>query len=102
MPLGLLPEPPYVEGAWVLERGALVVMFSDGIVEAQGPDGALYGTARLRELVGRAGTGSAQELVRSVLDDLDAFRAETAQDDDVTLVVLGADSPAVDAMSVAS
>jgi len=88
MPLGLLPDPPYQEGRRVLEPGALVVLFSDGIVEARAPDATMYGTPRLQELVARAGDRSAQELVTCMLDDLKSFRAGTAQDDDVTLVVL--------------
>jgi serine phosphatase RsbU (regulator of sigma subunit) len=92
MPLGLLPDPPYEEGEQVLEPGALVMIFSDGIVEARDPDATMYGTARLLELVAKAGNGSAEDLVTSVLDDLDHFRAGAAQDDDVTLVVLRVDS----------
>jgi serine phosphatase RsbU (regulator of sigma subunit) len=91
MPLGLLPDPPYEERTEDLEAGALVVIFSDGIVEARAPDGAMYGSARLRELVASAGSGSAEHLVGSVLGDLDDFRSGTAQDDDVTLVVLRVD-----------
>ncbi len=88
MPLGLLPDPPYEEGIRILEPGDLLVMFSDGIVEARAPDTTMYGTQRLRELVAKAGTGSADELLASILEDLGDFRAGVAQDDDVTLVVL--------------
>lgn len=93
MPLGLLPDPPYEQGTHVLEPGAVVVIFSDGIVEARAPDKTMYGTPRLREIVGMAGTGSADDVLRSVLDDLTGFRAGIAQDDDVTLVVLRVAEP---------
>lgn len=43
---------------------------------------------RLSELVAKADTGSAEDLVAAVLDDLNRFRAGTPQDDDVTLVAL--------------
>jgi sigma-B regulation protein RsbU (phosphoserine phosphatase) len=88
MPLGLVPDPSYEEGLRVLEPGDLVVMFSDGIVEARAPDSMMYGTQRLRELVANAGTGSADALLASLLDDLHDFMAGAVQDDDVTLVVL--------------
>ncbi len=77
----------------MLEPGALVVIFSDGIVEARAPDATMYGTPRLRELVAKQGNGSAGALVRSLLDDLDRFRGGVTQDDDVTVVVLRVDSP---------
>ena len=93
MPLGLLPDPPYEEGTRVLDPGDLVVIFSDGIVEARAPDTMMYGTPRLRELVSRAGTGTAEALLASLLADLGEFQAGAAQDDDVTLVVLRVASP---------
>ncbi len=93
MPLGLIADPPYEEGSRMLEPGALVVIFSDGIVEARAPDATMYGTPRLRELVAKQGNGSAGALVRSLLDDLDRFRGGVTQDDDVTVVVLRVDSP---------
>ncbi len=101
MPFGLLPDPPYVEGTQVLEPGAVVVIFSDGIVEARAPDGAMYGTPRLRELVSGAGTGTAEDLVAVLLEDLASFRAGTAPDDDVTLVVLRVDPDDTDERSPA-
>jgi sigma-B regulation protein RsbU (phosphoserine phosphatase) len=88
MPLGLLPDPPYEEGSRILEPGDLVVMFSDGIVEARSPDATMYGTPRLRQLVSKAGTGSADALLTSLREDLLQFQAGAIQDDDVTLVVL--------------
>ena len=57
MALGLVPETSYVEETEVLEPGALIVMFSDGVVEARAPDDGLYGTTRLRDLVSHAPGG---------------------------------------------
>lgn len=91
MPLGLLPDPPYEQGSRVLEPGSTVVIFSDGIVEGQSPEGVMYGTSRLREIVAGAAVGSAADLVACVLDDLQRFQAGATQDDDVTLVVLRVD-----------
>jgi sigma-B regulation protein RsbU (phosphoserine phosphatase) len=92
MPLGLLPDPPYEEGSRILEPGELVVMFSDGIVEARAPDASMYGTPRLRQLVSKAGTGSADDLLASLREDLLQFQSGAIQDDDVTLVVLKVES----------
>ncbi|MDX6309460.1 MAG: hypothetical protein QOI06_2506 [Nocardioidaceae bacterium] len=91
MPLGLLPDPPYEEGSRMLEPGSTVVIFSDGIVEGQSPEGVMYGTSRLREIITTKGEGPAADLVTCVLDDLQRFQAGATQDDDVTLVVLRVD-----------
>jgi len=96
MPLGLLPDPPYEEGTRILDPGDLVVIFSDGIVEARGSDATMYGTPRLRDLVANAGTGSADALLASLREDLRQFLSGAVQDDDVTLVVLKVESPGSD------
>jgi serine phosphatase RsbU (regulator of sigma subunit) len=88
MPLGLLSDTPYQEVTRVLEPGDLVVMFSDGIVEASAPDATMYGTQRLRQLVANAGPGSAEATLATLLADLKEYLAGAVQDDDVTVVVL--------------
>lgn len=87
MPLGVLPDHRYDEGAKSLKPGDALLIFSDGLVEARSPDGAMLGTDRLREVVA-AGDGCAQDLVDRVLADVKAFRAGVQQDDDITLLAL--------------
>ncbi len=86
MPLGLLPDPPYEEGVVVLEPGAVVLIFSDGVVETRSPDGELFGTPRLLDLVTRLGAEG--KLIPEVLDVLERFKGGGPQLDDVTLVEL--------------
>ena len=86
MPLGVLPDVRYEEGDGHLGPGDALLIFSDGVVEAQSPGGALYGTARLRQLVAKTGNCSAQGLVDTVLNDLERFRSGAKQEDDITLV----------------
>jgi serine phosphatase RsbU (regulator of sigma subunit) len=87
MPFGIVSSPRYEELTQQLGPGDVVLMFSDGLVEASSPDGIPYGLDRLSALVGPS-TRSASDLVRRVLDDLAAFQRSGVQDDDITVVAL--------------
>lgn len=85
MPLGLMPGMSYEVRTATLERGSVMLLTSDGIVESHGPDGSMFGFGRLMGLVGSA-TGS-RSLTGLVLEDLDRFTGpDHEQEDDVTMV----------------
>jgi serine phosphatase RsbU (regulator of sigma subunit)/anti-sigma regulatory factor (Ser/Thr protein kinase) len=87
MPLGLLPDMTYEEKEAVLGPGDTVLLHSDGLAEAHGPDREMFGFPRTLELVGRADDG--QELIDSLLHELGQFTgAGWEQEDDITLVTL--------------
>ncbi len=83
-----------------LPAGAILVLGTDGIWEARGPCGDMYGKDRLRRAVRAAASADAPGVARAVLDDLAAFLAGEPRHDDVTLVVVKA-SAAADEKEVA-
>jgi serine phosphatase RsbU (regulator of sigma subunit) len=88
MPLGLMPGMGYEEKEAALEAGDGVLFYSDGLVEAHGPQREMFGFPRLQELVGvhRAG-GSA--LIDFLLAELERFTGDDwEQEDDITMVTL--------------
>jgi serine phosphatase RsbU (regulator of sigma subunit)/anti-sigma regulatory factor (Ser/Thr protein kinase) len=87
MPLGLLPGLPYEETESVLALGDQMVLHSDGIAEAHGPDREMFGIPRLREII--AGAESGDRLLTEVLAALERFTGPAwEQEDDITLVSL--------------
>jgi sigma-B regulation protein RsbU (phosphoserine phosphatase) len=71
-----------------MNQGDVLVITTDGIREAVGPDGQLYGEERL-ETVLRANVHlKALEIRDRIIDDVETFRGETPLEDDVTLVVI--------------
>lgn len=87
MPLGLMPGMEYEVKSTHLPSDSVMLLTSDGIVEAHGPDGSMFGFDRLMGLV--AGTGTASMLTSKVLAELDRFcGADHDQEDDVTMVTL--------------
>jgi serine phosphatase RsbU (regulator of sigma subunit)/anti-sigma regulatory factor (Ser/Thr protein kinase) len=87
MPLGLMPDLTYEEQEVTIGPDSTMLLYSDGVVEAHGPDGDLYGFPRLRGLMAR--TPADADVVQVVLDDLAAFTgAAWEQEDDITLVTI--------------
>jgi serine phosphatase RsbU (regulator of sigma subunit) len=92
MPLGLMPEQGYAEEEIILAIGDRILFYSDGLVEAHGADGQMFGGPRLKRLLqgyAEAGGLIAGGLVEYLLGELRSFTgADWEQEDDVTLVVV--------------
>ena len=87
MPLGLMPGRSYEQKEVVLEAGEATLFYSDGLVEAHGPKGEMFGFPRLRELV--AVLGEERALGDLLLEELYSFVGEGwEQEDDITLLTL--------------
>jgi serine phosphatase RsbU (regulator of sigma subunit) len=68
LPLGIEPDQVYESERVELEPGSVVVLYTDGVVEAR-RDGELYGEERLDRLLAREHGLPAQELASAILDD---------------------------------
>ena len=68
--------------------GDVLALLSDGIYEYPGTGGALFGEARVVDLLRRHGDESADRLAARMLDAARTFADGAPQDDDVTLVLL--------------
>jgi hypothetical protein len=71
-----------------LEPGDVVVLYTDGVVEAQNPDGELYSTERLSSAASANRGMAAQELVSAIYRSVVAFASSMELQDDLTLMVL--------------
>jgi serine phosphatase RsbU (regulator of sigma subunit)/anti-sigma regulatory factor (Ser/Thr protein kinase) len=87
MPLGLLPGMTYEEKTAVIDARQSVLLYSDGLIEAHGPAGDMFGFPRLRDLMAHERPGS--ELIDHLLEQLHGFVGRGwDQEDDITLVAL--------------
>ena len=85
--IGLVEEGGYEEHRLTLTRGDVVVLYTDGVVEASGASGEPYGADRLVDVVRSLQKDSAQHIVRGVTRNLEDFVAGGPLADDATLVV---------------
>jgi sigma-B regulation protein RsbU (phosphoserine phosphatase) len=87
-PLGLYEDVTYDDWSTTLDPGDTLLFYSDGLTEAASPDGHLFGSTRLRELVLSHRTAPAGELADIILAAIQDFTSGAALTDDRTLVVL--------------
>jgi serine phosphatase RsbU (regulator of sigma subunit) len=71
-----------------LENGDWLVIFTDGIVEAENAKQEEYGEPQLIRLVDRESGCAPAELLRRMLEELDQFVGNTPQHDDMTCLLL--------------
>ncbi len=85
--LGVFPEMKYDGGSAKLSPGDVLVLYTDGITEAERTESEEFGEARLLEAVARTQSDGAEAIKQNILDSVRQFAGESLQDD-VTLVVL--------------
>jgi sigma-B regulation protein RsbU (phosphoserine phosphatase) len=88
LPLGVMASARFEQGAVTLDSGDLLVVFTDGVVEAENERQEEYGEPRLLQVVRGLGTGTAAEALKAVISAVDAFVGPTRQHDDITALVM--------------
>jgi sigma-B regulation protein RsbU (phosphoserine phosphatase) len=88
IPIGIFAASTYDLGTTRLEVGDWLVIFTDGIVEAENAKRDEYGEPALLRLIDRESGAAPAELLRSLLGDLDRFVGNTPQHDDMTCLLL--------------
>jgi phosphoserine phosphatase RsbU/P len=87
MPLGINPEQDYRELTLPLEPGSSVVLYTDGITESMNAANELFGRQRLEQFVS-SNCGSAEDLTKAIVTEVDRFCGTRPQRDDMCLVCL--------------
>lgn len=77
---------PYRKFSRRLAPGETLLGYTDGVTEAVGPDGSLYGEERLFARLAGLQQASAQGLAAALLEDVHGFVQQTEQSDDITLI----------------
>ncbi len=88
IPLGILERAPYAAGSTVLQCGDWLVVFTDGVVEAENINGDEYGEERLMFMVHTGAKLTPGQLLQSLTADLDRFVAGAPQHDDITCMLV--------------
>jgi len=88
IPIGIFQQSPYQVGTTRLESGDWLVIFTDGIVEAENAKREEYGEPELIRLIDRESASTPAEMLQRMLEDLDRFVGNTPQHDDMTCLLL--------------
>jgi|SRR3990172_640477 len=85
--IGLVEDSVFSVGETTIDRGELLVMYTDGILETRSPIGEEFGEDRLKDILERSSQRSLQEITQEVRTQLHSFAGKPVPDDDATLIV---------------
>lgn len=88
MPVGLMESAEFPVAEQRLFPGDKVVIYSDGVTEAQNTAAEFFGKKRLREIVASHAKESSTAIHDAIQEAVAAFTEGAAQSDDVTVLVL--------------
>jgi len=84
LPLGITANRTYESGTLTLERGDFLLIFTDGLVEAENAEAQEYGEERMLPMVQTFGNASAAEALKRLMASVESFVGATRQHDDIT------------------
>ena len=88
MPLGLLENVSYREAAVQLGPGDVLVLYTDGVTDSENAQGDAFGAARLLDWASHQWQRSAEDVKKSLLDDVMGFSNGHRQEDDLTMLII--------------
>ena len=88
VPVGLFCDQKFSTTQLRAAPGDSLVIYTDGISESEGPDGAQYGASSLQTLLTSCRELPSRELVEKCLQEVLTFRAGSPRLDDQALMVL--------------
>ena len=88
IPLGITRGARYTVHTSALEKGDLLFLYTDGIIEARDRKGHEFGLARLKRLLSSERAAGPEEIVKRVLRGVERFAKGMPQHDDLTAMAI--------------
>jgi len=85
--LGVQRGVQYEEPVIGIERGDLLLLYTDGIVEAEAPGGEQFGSERLRQVLAQQQKHPAAQLILELLGAVRAFTGDSSFKDDISMLL---------------
>jgi len=86
--LGIVPNGEYSEQSVELRKDHILLLYSDGVTEAQNVSGDFYGEERLISLLPRIAAYPAEFLGTTLVAEVDRFVGDAKVMDDLSIVIL--------------
>jgi sigma-B regulation protein RsbU (phosphoserine phosphatase) len=87
-PLGLLDEADWQKQTLQLQPGDALLLYTDGVTDAERADGTFYGNQRLKAKLQIQAGHTAAQIRDALLADIQSFAAGAPQYDDIVLMVV--------------
>ena len=86
--VGALSFASYELAPLHLNSGDSLVIYSDGLTEAENPNGEMLGEAKVKDIIRRQASAGAEVLEQKLLEAIHTFTEGQAQSDDITLMII--------------
>jgi hypothetical protein len=91
LPLGIQAEAQYQSASVALAPGDWLIIFTDGLVEAENANQDEYGETRLLAAIAAGAESTPTQMLNRFMAELDLFVGNTPQHDDVTCLLVKAE-----------
>ena len=88
LPLALFPGRPYTSSRLVLEPGEILCLYTDGVTEANDPQGNEFGMPRLKEFFAQQASSEVAQIESRLSSALEEYAAGEPFADDRTLLMI--------------
>ncbi len=88
LPLGMFSDSSFISSGVRLNPGETLLLFTDGVTEANDNDGTEFGADRLRESINGSAVGHPTGLLQTCVNSIAAFRNGATRNDDMTMLAL--------------
>lgn len=88
VPIGAFPEGKWIETTVPFHRGDVLLLYTDGVTEAENPTGQMFSTKRLISLLQTCIGKSSQEIIQTIQNEVFKFTEGKAITDDMTLLAI--------------
>jgi phosphoserine phosphatase RsbU/P len=85
--VGAFPKARYAEKTIEMQKGDMLVAYTDGIVEPENAYGEMYGEERLKELLLRLAHAESSEIIARTMEAVNQWTGSSELQDDMTMVV---------------
>ena len=86
--IGFIENYSYKSGELKLEKGDIVIFYTDGLTEATNSKHKMFGVDNVKEILYKNKDKNAQEVKGEILREVKEFRGNAEQEDDLTFVVI--------------
>ncbi len=87
-PAGFIPDTAYHSREFELRPGDTLMVYTDGVPEANNPQKELFGEERMMETLNRYADAEPEELIRRIYEAVASFENGADQFDDITMLAV--------------
>lgn len=88
IPIGILDNYRFTEGTYVLSPNHSILLYTDGITDAENPAGQFFGKDRLVQCVEKAAPSSPQQIIQAIMGEITRHIGGGKQTDDLSLLLI--------------